>query len=81
MKLYSERYQEILNVSVTLLKLCGINIFAKNFRMNLITWFIIGIIGLYFILFTYTVYVGIQNDWSIVLKVITMSTTAIQVFA
>uniref|UniRef100_A0A1B0G3J7 Odorant receptor n=1 Tax=Glossina morsitans morsitans TaxID=37546 RepID=A0A1B0G3J7_GLOMM len=78
MKLYSERYQEILNVSVTLLKLCGINIFAKNFRMNLITWFIIGIIGLYFILFTYTVYVGIQNDWSIVLKVITMSTTATQ---
>ncbi|KAL9902566.1 odorant receptor 67d-like [Glossina fuscipes fuscipes] len=78
MKLFSERYQKILNVTVTLMKLCGVNIFAKNFRMNLMTWFVIAVIASYFTLFTYTLYEGIRHDWGIVLKIITMSTTASQ---
>uniref|UniRef100_A0A1A9WFB5 Odorant receptor n=1 Tax=Glossina brevipalpis TaxID=37001 RepID=A0A1A9WFB5_9MUSC len=78
MRLYSERYQKILNISVTLMKLCGCNIFVKNFHLNILTFLTLLLIVVYFILFIYTIYVGIQNDWGIVLRVITMSTTASQ---
>ncbi|XP_011296015.2 odorant receptor 67d-like [Musca domestica] len=76
----SQRFSNFVRVVKIFAIVCGANIFRPDYRLNALTWFVIGVIATFFIFTSYTMYVGvvIDNDYTKILQLLCVTGSAIQ---
>ncbi|XP_030386973.1 odorant receptor 67d-like [Scaptodrosophila lebanonensis] len=76
----SERFRNIIGFLSTISTMIGVNVMNPNYRINIVTRFVMFAICVFYINLIYTIYVGIviEDDWTIVLQVTALLPSALE---